>query len=116
ESKAVTAALRRKYDGINDTPDLVGGRPLQSIADPPPVQMFVPGFTVRQLPVDLPNINNVKYRADGKLVALAYNGDVYLLSDTDGDGLEDKAAKFWDNKGRLQGAIGMDLTPPGYAK
>src|SRR5262245_59472786 len=91
-----------------------GGRPLVSVPDPPPVQMLVPGFTVRQLPVDLTNINNVRYRPDGKLVALAYSGDVYVLSDTDGDGLEDRVEVFWDNKGRLRAPIGMDLTPPGY--
>ncbi|HYT94263.1 MAG TPA: hypothetical protein VEL76_36440, partial [Gemmataceae bacterium] len=91
-----------------------GSRPLVSVADPPPVQMLVPGFTVRQLPVDLTNINNVRYRADGKLVALAYSGDVYLLSDSDGDGLEDRVDVFWHNKGRLQAPIGMALTPPGY--
>jgi glucose/arabinose dehydrogenase len=84
------------------------------VKDPPAVQMLVPGFEARKLPVELPNVNNVLYRPDGKLVALCYNGDIYLLSDTDGDGLEDKAAKFWDNRGRLLGPIGMDLTPPGY--
>src|SRR5204863_2550430 len=90
------------------------GQLLVRVAEPPPVQMLVPGFTVRQLPLDLPNINNLKYRPDGKLFALAYNGDVYLLSDTDGDGLEDKADLFWESKGRLRGPIGMALTPPGY--
>ncbi|MBA3311827.1 MAG: ThuA domain-containing protein [Planctomycetaceae bacterium] len=89
---------------------------LESIADPPPVQMFVPGFLVKELPVTLPNINNVRYRPDGKLVALAYNGDVYLLEDTDGDGLEDKAATFWENEGRIRSPIGMALTPPGYER
>jgi putative heme-binding domain-containing protein len=91
-----------------------GGKPLVSVKDPPPVQMLVPGFTVRQLPVDLTNINNVRYRADGKLVALAYSGDVYLLSDSDGDGLEDRVEVFWQNKDRLRAPIGMALTPPGY--
>src|SRR5262249_4595549 len=40
-----------------------GGRRLVSVPNPPPVQMLVPGFRVRQLPVDLTNINNVRYRA-----------------------------------------------------
>jgi putative heme-binding domain-containing protein len=91
-----------------------GGKPLVSVANPPPVQVLVPGFTVKELPVDLTNINNVQYRADGKLVALAYDGNVYLLSDSDGDGLEDRVELFWDNKGRLRAPIGMALTPPGY--
>src|SRR5262249_39915607 len=102
----------RKHAGL--TAALAGGRPLVPVADPPPVQMLVPGFTVKQLPVELPNINNVKYRADGKLVALGYNGNVYLLSDSDGDGLAGKVELFWDTQGRLQAPIGMALTPPGY--
>jgi putative heme-binding domain-containing protein len=90
------------------------GKPLVRVPDPPPVQVLVPGFTVQQLLVDLPNINNVRYRADGKLVALAYNGDIYLLSPAKSGGLEDRAKLFWENKGRLRGPIGMALTPPGY--
>src|SRR5262245_60122254 len=74
------------------------GHLLQPLSDPPAVQMLMPGFVVRQLPVDLTNINNVRYRPDGKLAALAYNGDIFLLSDTDGDGLEDKVEQFWESK------------------
>ena len=85
-----------------------------SVPNPPPVQMLVPGFSVRELPVDLTNINNVKYRADGKLVALSYAGDIYLLSDRDGDGLEETVERFWENKGSLVAPIGMALTPAGY--
>ena len=75
------------------------GKPLVAVANPPPVQMLVPGFSTRELPVDLTNINNVRYRADGKLVALAYDGNIYLLSDADGDGVEEKVELFWENKG-----------------
>lgn len=89
---------------------------LQTVENPPQVQMLVPGFAVRQLPIELTNINNVRYRHDGTLVALAYNGNVYLLTDTDGDGLEDSAALFWDNRGRISGPVGMALTPPGYER
>jgi putative heme-binding domain-containing protein len=117
ESRAVTAYLRTKYAGLEGALAAAAARDgvaLRSVAHPPPVQMFVPGSTVRELPVRLTNINNVRYRADGKLVALAYDGNVYLLSDTDGDGLEDNAELFWENNGRLRAPIGMALTPPGY--
>jgi putative heme-binding domain-containing protein len=90
------------------------GKPLVRVADPPPLQMLVPGFTVKQLPLDLPNINNLRYRADGKLIALAYNGDIYLLSGGKGGGMEDRAELFWESKGQLRAPIGMAMTPPGY--
>src|SRR4029079_8799817 len=38
-----------------------------------------------------------------------------LLSDTDDDGLEDRAEKIWDNKGRFRAPIGLALTPPKFA-
>jgi len=100
----------------SDQQPLPGGlRPLQTVAKPPPVQMFLPGFTVRKLPLALNNINDLKYRPDGKLMALAYNGRIYLLTDSDGDGLEDKADLFWD-RDTLRAPIGMALTPPGYSR
>jgi putative heme-binding domain-containing protein len=114
---AIRTYLTGKHNGLGDAlaaADRVRGRLRRTVADAPPVQMFVPGFTVRELPVQLTNINNVAYRPDGKLIALAYNGNVYLLSDTDGDGLEDRADLFWESKGRLQAPIGMTLTPSGY--
>ncbi len=76
------------------------GKALVKVTGAPAVQMFLPGFAVRQLPVELTNLNNLQYRADGKLVALAYDGNVYLLSDADGDGLEEKVELFWNNGGR----------------
>ena len=39
------------------------------------------------------------------LVALAYDGKIWLLRDSDHDGIEDKADLFWDN------ASGMRSTP-----
>ena len=89
------------------------GKPLVSVVNPPPVQMLIPGFVARELPVDLTNINNIKYRADGKLVALSYSGDINLLSDADGDGLEEKVDRFWTNNGSLVAPIGMALSPKG---
>ena len=91
------------------------GKRLIPVKDPPPVQMLVPGFAVSELPLDLTNVNNLRYRADGKLVALAYDGNAYLLTDTDGDGLEDESVLWWDNAaGSLRSPIGMALTPEDY--
>jgi putative heme-binding domain-containing protein len=118
ELKEISAYLQAKAVLLNKhAPGLrsEGAMPLVAVANPPPVQMFVPGFTVRELPVDLSNINNVRYRADGKLVALAYDGKVYVLSASEGGGLEDRVEVFWDNQdGRIRAPIGMALTPPGY--
>ena len=110
--------LDLKYGGIAID---ARGRPRQAarcrVPDPPPVQVLVPGFTARELPVDLTNINNVRYRADGKLVALAYNGNIYLLSDTrrrrpGGHG----RAVLGEQGPRCGRPIGMALTPPGYPR
>src|SRR5262249_45258593 len=109
---AVDKYLAAKYGTVAPLPvprSAAGGKPLVRVPNPPAVQMFVPGFTVRELPVHLPNVNNVLYRPDGKLLALGYDGNVYLLSDTDNDGLEDKAELYWDNAGRLRAPIGMAL-------
>ncbi|HTA30784.1 MAG TPA: hypothetical protein VK731_09865, partial [Candidatus Cybelea sp.] len=117
ERTNVQAYLNRKYGALLDrSPELSGeAKPLVTVTNPPAVQMLAPGFTVRPLPLSLPNINDVKYRADGKLVALGYNGQIYLLSDTNRSGLENKAELFWTNNS-LRAPIGMALTPPGYAR
>jgi putative heme-binding domain-containing protein len=117
ETKAVREYLFAKYAAIKDAlpPDGDGrSEPLAPVENAPPVQVFAPGFSVRELPVDLTNINNVLYRPDGKLLAVGYDGRIWLLADTDGDGVEDKADLFNDNKSGLRAPIGMDLTPPGY--
>ncbi len=117
ERLAVEKYLAARYGSVGRLPlpvSAAGGKRLVRVKDPPPVQVLVPGFAVRRLPVDLPNVNNVLYRPDGKLVALGYDGNIWLLSDTDGDGLEDRATLFWENKGRIRAPVGMALTPPGY--
>jgi len=77
------------------------------------VQMLVPGFAVRALPLELKNINAVRYREDGRLVALTFDGRILLLSDSDGDGLEDRTDTFYD-PGRMHLSLNIALTPPGY--
>ncbi len=119
ETAAVEGYLRDKYaDLTKNLPsalDLGGdSATLVKAENPPAIQMLVPGFDVQEIPIQLPNINNVRFRADGKLVTLGYNGDVHLLSDSDGDGLEDEAKLFWKNEGSLRGPIGMLLTPKDY--
>jgi Trehalose utilisation len=99
ERERVRDYLIRKHAGLTDTFARAGAGPARKVANPPPVQVLVPGFRVRELPLELPNINNIKYRHDGKLVALGYNGNIYLLSDTDGDGL-------YRNEGSLRAPIG----------
>ncbi|MBI5773333.1 MAG: c-type cytochrome [Verrucomicrobia bacterium] len=64
-----------------------------------PVQMLVPGFVVRELPVKLTSLNNVEYAPDGRLFAGGYDGRFHLLRDMDGDGLEDKVDTFWPETG-----------------
>lgn len=69
--------------------------PPQAAAAPAPgVQMLVPGFSVRELPVKLTSLNNIEYASDGRLFAGGYDGRFHLLRDTDGDGLEDKVDTF----------------------
>ena len=87
-------------------------RPLELVPNPPAVQMLVPGFEVEELPAQLRNINNLVFAPDGRLFALGYDGYVYQLHDRDGDGLEDKATLFHDDRdNRIPESIGMTWGP-----
>jgi putative heme-binding domain-containing protein len=112
--------FQEKYAGLQEAlaatlpKELKQGVEWVRVPNPPPIQMLSSGFAVQELPLEMTNVNNVRYRHDGKLVTLGYNGDIHLLSDTDGDGLEDHAPIFWKNSGSLRGPIGMVVTPPNY--
>ncbi len=76
------------------------------------IRMLVPGFVVEELPVALPNINNLRFSPQGQLTALGYNGQVYLLSDTDRDGMEDAAVAYWD-RNTMSVPVGMAWSKEG---
>lgn len=119
EATDVRNYLVAKYDSVRDSLPIDAdheGDPLTPERDPPAVQVFPPGFEVRELPVHLPNINNVLYRPDGTLVALGYDGRIWLLRDRNGDGVEESVELFWNNPNGLRSTIGMDLTPPDYPR
>jgi putative heme-binding domain-containing protein len=122
DASKVRKFLEQRYVKLNDAlrstlpATLNQGIPLVKATNPQQIQMLVPGFSVAEIPLELTNVNNIKYRRDGKLVTLGYNGDIHLLSDTDGDGKEDNAHLFWKNEGSIRGPLGMVLTPPNYPK
>ena len=89
-------------------------KPLVVVSNPPPVQMLVPGFTVRELPLELNNINSLAFAPDGRLFALCYDGNVLQLKDRDADGIEDTATLFYRNdKNQIPPSIGMCWGPGG---
>ena len=108
ELRAVESELFARTPALNALASGAAGHALETLADAPPLQMLVPGFSVSELPLKLTNRDNVRYRHDGKLVALGYDGTIHLLTDSDGDGLEDKATVFWD-KETMRGPIGIAL-------
>ncbi len=109
---AVEETLLRRLPALEALAAGVKGHGLKTMADPPAVQMLVPGFHVEELPLKLGNLNNIRYRHDGKLVALGYDGRLHLLTDSNGDGSPDKAEIWWD-RSPLKGPLGMALLPAG---
>jgi putative heme-binding domain-containing protein len=90
----MAAAVFAAEPPIPPVPDKQPAQPFPKAAPAPGVQMLVPGFTVRELPVRLTSLNNVEYAPDGRLFAGGYDGRFHLLRDTNGDGLEDKVDTF----------------------
>src|SRR5713226_470008 len=103
ERAEIEKYLQAKYAGL---------RNLKSLDSQVPIRMLEPGFTVRELPVHLTNINALTYSPDGLLYALGYDGRVHVLRDTDGDGLEDRAEIFWD-KPTLRTPLAFTWRPEG---
>lgn len=77
------------------------------------VEALVPGMVVKRLPVDLTNIDSVDYGSDGRLYAAGYDGRVHVLTDTDGDGVEDSADVYWNKAGDLLTPVGILSTENG---
>jgi putative heme-binding domain-containing protein len=88
---------------------------LFELKGPPPepvLRVLMPGFTVKELPVELNNINYLEYAPDGRLFALGYDGRVHVLLDTNGDGLEDRVEPYW-YKPTLKVPVSMAVRPEG---
>ena len=79
---------------------------------PAAVHLLVPGFQVDELPVHLSNQNSLRFAPDGGLTSLGYDGRLWRLRDTDGDGLEDTAYPYWDGNG-ISVPVGMAWTTHG---
>jgi putative heme-binding domain-containing protein len=110
ERGQVEQSLMSRAAALNALAAGGNGHSLETLKDPPLVQMLVPGFAVEELPLSLRNLTGIRYRHDGRLVALGYDGRIHLSTDTDGDGREDRSTVFWD-KSTLRGPIGMALLP-----
>lgn len=96
EIKSCERWLARKHVTYLAAPDSNTPREttLRTVANPPVVQMLVPGFRVDVLPIETTNLNNIEYADDGRLFAAGYDGRFHLLTDSDGDGLEDRIDTF----------------------
>ena len=112
ERTSVEKSLQARIVPLETVAKSAPGPGRKTVPAPPPVQMLVPGFSVRELPLKLGNLTNIRYRHDGKLVALGYDGRVHLLTDTDRDGIPDKPEIWWD-KAPLTAPIGLALLPAG---
>ena len=85
----------------------------ESIAAEPRAEALIPGINIQRLPVHLTNINSVEYGPDGRLYAAGYDGRIHVLTDSNGDGLEDKAELYWSKPGDLLTPVGILPTNDG---
>jgi len=115
ERKQIEKMLFARAPSLNALASGSSGHALETLKDAPAVQLFVPGFSVEELPLNMRNLTGIRYRHDGRLVALGYDGRIHLVTDADGDGREDSSAIFWD-KSPLRGPMGMELLPKGDAR
>lgn len=104
--KRVFLADRMKQFCLFVTAAILLAVPATAATPPTEVHMLIPGFTVEEVPVRLPNLNNLRFAPDGSLTALGYNGKVWTLRDTDGDGMEDTSSLWWD-KAPMTVPVGM---------
>jgi putative heme-binding domain-containing protein len=89
-------------------------QPLVIDSNAPDVKMLVPGFTVRELRLGLNNINSLVCSPDGRIFALAYDGNVFQLKDSTGSGVEDTASYFFKNdREQIPASVGMAWGPGG---
>lgn len=79
---------------VFNTLALTAADPAPSLATKPAPHLLIPGFVIRELPLQLTSLNNIEYAPDGRLFAAGYDGRMHLLKDTDGDGLEDRVITF----------------------
>jgi putative heme-binding domain-containing protein len=112
EQTRVERYLKDKHSGLQITQPLAGVKPLKRVEKPELVQFLAPGFEVKEAPLQLTNVNFLRYRHDGVLVAGGYNGKIYLLRDTDGDGIEDSSSLYWESE-TIRVIMGMAVTPKG---
>src|SRR5207249_3440129 len=73
EREKVEQTLFARVPTLNALASGQRGHALETLSNPPVGQMLAPGFTVQEMPVKVSNINNVRYRSDGKLLALGYD-------------------------------------------
>jgi putative heme-binding domain-containing protein len=83
-------------------------QPLMVDSNAPPIKMLVPGFTVQELRLGLNNINSLVCAPDGRIFALAYDGNVFQLKSSTPGGLEDSASYFFKNdRDQIPASVGM---------